>query len=321
MTQTLGPMSITRPINPDGSLGAWQASTFLPLVSGVAGHQIVVNGDHVYCIGGTNNTINTGAMAEVYYARINTDGTIGQWAVTTDLPKDMYFHRAFAWNGFVYCTGGYTGANSLDTVYYAPINPDSTLGTWQETTKLPRLTFQHQAFVRNGIAFVAGGVSADPTSIWYDDILWAEINTDGTLGSWQETFPLPYQCQGHQTLLYEDTIYHLGGKTGHPTWSAQVHYTSLSATAGFAPDSVLYDDFNDNDISNWTTGRLYDAEVDDIAPAAQNSLYVASTGSGGHHKALDPTVDGTAFMIRFDVRCEDNARCRKWSGSACGQHP
>ncbi|KPA10861.1 conserved hypothetical protein, secreted, partial [Candidatus Magnetomorum sp. HK-1] len=155
------------------------------LPQGVYNHQCFTANGFVYCAGGYGDN---GGIDKVWYAKINSDGYLGEWNETTSLPYAVYNHQCFTANGFVYCAGGYND-NRISQVWYATLNTDGSLGNWQETTSLPYGVLSHQCFTANGFVYCAGGsgiyVNSQTSQVWY-----ATLNTDGSLGNWQETTSL-----------------------------------------------------------------------------------------------------------------------------------
>ena len=66
---------------------------------------------------------NGSPTSTVFYAPINSTGSIGNWTRTTALPRAIDSHSAVVNNGYIYTTGGcLNSACSLttSTVFYAP---------------------------------------------------------------------------------------------------------------------------------------------------------------------------------------------------------
>ena len=70
--------------------------------------------------------------------------SITGWIKSTSLPQNIQNATSITYNGYIYEIGG-TGGNgditgpNLSTVYYAPINSNGTIGSWNLTTALPSL--------------------------------------------------------------------------------------------------------------------------------------------------------------------------------------
>jgi len=67
--------------------------------------------------------------SSVIYASIQSDGTVGQWAYTTSLPKSLQLQGAVA--NYLYVMGGSTSTTAEPgnetTSLTAKLNPDETL--------------------------------------------------------------------------------------------------------------------------------------------------------------------------------------------------
>lgn len=141
----------TAPINTDGTLGTWVATTALPVATGDA--QAIVTKNRVYLLGGRNNSSYLGT---VYTAPINTDGTLGAWSSTSSLPTILSEFQAVVTRYKVYILGGLAGDDS-SAVYTAPINSDGTLGAWVTGASLPAAVWASQAVVTNNRVHLLGG--------------------------------------------------------------------------------------------------------------------------------------------------------------------
>jgi hypothetical protein len=133
---------------------------------------------------------------------------INVWQQTQPLPFTDYSHSSFAYNGYAYVVGGYANGAATSSVLYAPINASGTIGSWQQTQPLPFTDYYHSSFAYNGYAYVVGGIAdgADTSSV-----LYAPINASGTIGSWQQTQPLPFTDYYHSSFAYNGYAYVVGG--------------------------------------------------------------------------------------------------------------
>ena len=79
----------------------------------------VVNNGYIYVLGGYTGS---GFTNSVYYASINTDGTIGNWVPAEyNLPGPGGYIGCVVNNGYIYVLGGFDGDASTNSVYYASI--------------------------------------------------------------------------------------------------------------------------------------------------------------------------------------------------------
>ncbi|HEU0266744.1 MAG TPA: hypothetical protein VFQ70_03900, partial [Candidatus Saccharimonadaceae bacterium] len=131
-------------INGDGSVGAWQTATALPIAVGMG--VAVAYGNTLYLIGGALSA--GGFNTTVYQAPINADGSVGAWtsSSTGSLFGPKYGQYSFAYDGYLYYIAGWTNM----AAYYAPINANGSLGAWQQSTNVISTT---------GLRYVSGAVS------------------------------------------------------------------------------------------------------------------------------------------------------------------
>ncbi len=198
-------------IQPDGSLGAWGKVGDYP--TEIALHDAVAVGPSVYVVGGQNID---GGLTSVRYALVDAAGNLGSWADTSGLPIPLYRLSVTASDRFLYVTGGYDGASARSDVFYAPINPNGSLGAWIPTTAMPDTRYYHGSHIRNGRLTVVGGQGANGELA---NVCSAPILANGTLGGWtcdEPTLPEPLQRFG--SVIYplhgSDALYVFGGRNG-----------------------------------------------------------------------------------------------------------
>jgi len=205
-------------INSDGSLGAWATNANALPVNLELHSSITANG-YIYVIGGNSGS----AQATVYYAKINSDGSLGAWATNANaLPVVTDYHSSVAANGYVYVIGGTsTGSNA---VYYAKINSDGSLGVWASANILPATRFQHSSITANGYVYVIGGSASGATTVYY-----AKINSDGSLGAWATNAnALPAARKDHSSIVANGYVYVISGYDGTNSYST-VYYSKINS--------------------------------------------------------------------------------------------
>src|SRR5262249_49722279 len=115
--------------NDDGTLSSWTSQTVIN-GNGVGPENpimTIANG-FLYIIGGKTYS---GASANVWAAKINTDGSLNTAISTTSLPTGLAYSAGGVINGYVYVIGGENSTPATtQTVYYAGIGPNGTLGAW-----------------------------------------------------------------------------------------------------------------------------------------------------------------------------------------------
>jgi N-acetylneuraminic acid mutarotase len=274
---TVTPVVDYAPINSDGTIGSWVATTSLPAATDRA-TSVVYNG-YVYEIGGSSDGGGT-VITTVDYALINNGGPgiAGAWTATTSLPVGTYWNTSVAYNGYVYEIGGYTGTAATAVVDYAPINANGTLGSWTATTSIPAATQRATSVAYNGYLYEIGGCTDSActtvTAVVDYVLICTGINsgtggcgaTAGTVGTWTATTSLPSGNHDHTSVAYNGYLYEIGGYSGG----------NLTAV-NYAPINT------DGTIGSWTaTSSLLIGTSETSAVAYNGYLYLI----GGYGSAV-----------------------------------
>lgn len=181
------------PISTNGSLGSWHythnstddGTTFVSgFTTGRDGLATLAYGGYLYVIGGETGGA---ALNDVQYAPLNTNGTVGTWAFTTSLLSANANLTAFAYNGYLYISGGYTGTSSLSSVQYAPLNAGGSVGTWASTTSFANARYGAGSIASGGYLYIFGGY--DGTS-YYSDIQYTPLATIARVGHYSKLVDL-----------------------------------------------------------------------------------------------------------------------------------
>jgi len=187
----------------------------------------IVNNNYVYLFGGTTppNTF-TFFTDLVYYAKLNSDGSVGIWNATTALPKKIAYHTTVVNNNYVYIFGGFTGVEDLKTVYYAKLNNDGSVGSWTESTyTLPTSTsINATSIINNNYAYVIGGNSLNT-------VFYAQLNNDGSIGPWNSTTSLPNIITSATSIVNNNYVYVIGGRDNNDYYNT-VYYAKINNTDG-----------------------------------------------------------------------------------------
>jgi hypothetical protein len=191
-------------INADGTIDSWNTTT--PFTTARGNHTSIVHNGYVYVIGGYDDT---NEFNDVQYAKINADGTIDSWNTTTPFTTARFGHTSVVHNGYVYVIGGNDGSNRLNDVQYAKINANGTVGTWNSTTPFTTGRAGHTSVVHNGYLYVLAG-SIDGNN-HLNDVQYAKINTDGTIGSWNSSTPLAIERTEQTSVVHNGYVYVIGG--------------------------------------------------------------------------------------------------------------
>ncbi len=222
------------PLNSNGSVGSWTTSTnTLPQALGGA-TSVTYNG-YVYVMGGDNGSY-TGQNT-VYYAPLNSNGSVGSWTTSTStLPQGLYGATSVIYNGYVYVMGGEVSGSYLNTVYYAPLNSNGSVGSWTTSTStLPQGLYGATSVTYNGYVYVMGGDNNNGS--YLNTAYYAPLNTNGSVGSWTiSSNTLPQALSGATSVTYNGYVYVMGG-----------YYNGNLNTVYYAP-------LNSNgSVGSWTT--------------------------------------------------------------------
>ncbi|MBN1900264.1 hypothetical protein JW926_02930 [Candidatus Sumerlaeota bacterium] len=135
---------------------------------------------------------------------------------TTPHGKKWQMYGSAVCGNYLYNIGGeFQDIGYVKNVQKAKINPDGTLGVWEETTPLPqkRGYIDNTTIVLNDIVYIVGGIDIDANNR-YNTILWAKPGANGHLGKWNESpkYPgEPVNCA--VAFATPGYIYLTGGRT------------------------------------------------------------------------------------------------------------
>ncbi|MDP2954006.1 MAG: carboxypeptidase regulatory-like domain-containing protein, partial [Chloroflexota bacterium] len=246
-------------LSPDGAIGSWsdQPSLGSPRID----HGAAIAGGCVYVAGGYGGASET-VTNTVEYVSGHGSPALSNWRLTSSMstPRAHFglVVRDAASGGYIYAVGGATlGGAPTSTVEFAPINPDCTLGPWQDATPLTSGRAGLRAVVGGGYLFAVGGLGAAGTSVQY-----ASIGPDGALGSWQTTSSLN-TARSDMAVFYNRRagyVYALGGLGSGLALLASIERAPLSSGGMIAgPWSNVGDlpSARENMAFAQTNGRIY----------------------------------------------------------------
>ncbi|HYC26545.1 MAG TPA: Ig-like domain-containing protein, partial [Nitrososphaerales archaeon] len=162
----------------------------------VLGVSCVTDSGYAYCVGG-QNPMGTD-LSDVFYAQLNSDGSVGAWTETTDYGAasgtsgsggvGVEWPSCVVSAGYVYCVGGAnTSEGILSDSFYAQLST-SGVGPWTETTDYGAASgsagaggvkaFQLSCVADGGYVYCVGGGSSKT--------FYAQLSSSG-IGPWTET--------------------------------------------------------------------------------------------------------------------------------------
>lgn len=282
-------------LNADGSIASdsgcgssWCANPNMPTTR--TGVGVAAYNGWLYLVGGTSG--NSTEYSTVYYARVNGDGTLGSWITTSSMNSARYSHGVEVWNGYIYATGGCTDVSSgnctayTNTVEYAPINANGSLGAWQYTDSFTTISSQHGSAMWNGYLYVMGGCIAGLCT-YTDRVQYTAISSAGALedGSWSTTTTFSESARRwHNMHVYNGYLYIIGGRTWQPFFRNNVQYAQINANGTIGAWTVDTDNFSSGRrnfaseiyggyiyISGGMTSDVSSSDIDTVEYAAINS--------------------------------------------------
>ncbi len=192
------------PLNSDGSVGNWTAGADIPAAMIDIG--AAVNNGYLYITGGNDGS---GEFDTVYQAQFNPDGSISNWVASNPMPIATSGARSVVYNNYLYVIGGWNLGTALNTVRYAPLNNDGSVGGWQiASNNMPAGLVMPSVVAYRGYLFVLGGFNGAAQNNVYS----APFNSDGSVGNWT-TSPnsLPENIYAAASSQYNGFVYMIGG--------------------------------------------------------------------------------------------------------------
>ncbi len=101
-----------------------------------SGLTAIAYANNLYVLGGYTGSAH---LSDVQHAKINSDGTLGSWTFTTNLPMPIQQADGFAANGYMYLFGGRSGPtvnDCQDRTYVAPISANTSIANGNNPTGL-----------------------------------------------------------------------------------------------------------------------------------------------------------------------------------------
>ncbi len=222
-------------INSNGTLNAWSEPAAMNLPNAEAYLSgFAYNGYLYFMGGGTGGSPNT-YYNTVYYASINSNGTLNSWTLNpTTIPVAIWDSVALTYNGFAYLVGGINSTGALNSVLYAPINANGTIGTFNYTSNFNYANYQMPAVAYDGYLYVF-------TTVANENIQYAPINNNGTIGNFSTTTVFATTRFAYGGLAYKGHMYILGGLVNSTTYLQDIQYASIQAIPRQAIYSRLVD--------------------------------------------------------------------------------
>jgi hypothetical protein len=287
----------------DGSLDTWSTTSALSFERFYLG-AAAYNG-YMYVWGGYNSGLLV-ATNLVEYAKINSDGTLAAWQTTTAMNTAVCRAGYTSYAGYLYALGGITSPSSdcgststgaISDVQYAPIKADGSVGTWSTTTSLAYGTsgaiMSPYADEYNGYMYVLSGTDAPITTV-YNDVQYAVINSDGTLGNWMATTPVPTGSYRGAFTIYNGYMYIASDQSSSTT----VRYAPINANGGVG----VWRTSTSLTVAKWGAGLVgYNDKLYFAGGTGTQAVYSASVNTAGQPSSF--TTTATSFTTARALAC------------------
>jgi hypothetical protein len=146
------------------------------------------------------------------------------WVDVSSLQTERYRHSIAVWNDYIYVFGGAkNGPELLDTIERAAVHPDGSLGPWQVIGTLPAPRWQHESIALCGYVYIVGGSDESQDLA---DVIYAEIQADGSLGPWQTTSSINEARSRFGLTSTNGYLYAMGGNNAS-SYLSSVEYAPI----------------------------------------------------------------------------------------------
>ncbi|MGD0528221.1 MAG: hypothetical protein ABSE49_24010 [Polyangiaceae bacterium] len=197
-------------IQPDGSLGAWQAAGSILKDRMHAGSFTI--GNTMWIMGGFEDP---NVWSDIVSATVQPDGTVSAWASAGQLPGPRSHFSVTVVGSYVYIAGGlaqsaFDNPPDLQDAWRGQVQADGTVGDWVQMTNLAVAEATHASFFYGGYLHVCGGINDVPAQ---EDRCWrSPIEADDSLGAFEEIAPLLIaRGHVHQMPVLGRKVYSVAG--------------------------------------------------------------------------------------------------------------
>jgi len=282
-------------VKSDGTI-TWTTLSSTPLPAAIANQGSVIANGYLYELGGAI----TGpvAQATAYYAKINPDGTLGNWNTTTPLPAARYQTSAVLANGYIYMSG----SNTVDgSTIYAKVNGDGTLGAWSTGSAMNTTTSgvkDNYMVTANNFVYSFGGFNS--SNVRQTVSQYASINpVTGAMGAWTSTTAYSATAYGMvRPTIANGYVYVMGGENATPAVTRDISYAAINTDGTLGAFTTV-------------TNALPGARAYGASFSANGNIYYLS----GSSTNLDTNAQTTTYYASTTGRLKLNGSLDLVSGS------
>ena len=262
--------------NAANSVGNWLTTTVLPQT--LSGHKTISwNDRYVYSVGGFNGTnyVNSVYVAPIY------GGGIGNWTTLNPLPVALRDAAVVIGVNTIYVLGGRDATQAYNTIYYASLNGDGSIGAWQTSAvSLPGSLWGHTASYMMGYIYVMGGSSSMTETSALSNVYYTKVNAFNALTPFNVGTNLPEARNRHSIVTYNNKLYIIGGynNSGIKANTVYIATPALNGSNG-----------------SWTTGANLPVAISNHSSVVSNGLITIMAG------CVDTTLSNTVYYANADA--------------------
>ena len=296
----------------DGSSTRWQRTTNnLPRVRR-RGYAFSANG-YLYAVAGHDGRAGfIDTLNDVAFAKINVaTGDIGAFATSTTTVSDRWDFAGATANGYVYILGGCSVGDPPDQCttmtgstqrFQVHNNYSGSPAAYTSSSQFTTDRVGGSSAVYNGYLYYAGGCTNIGCTTVTDNVQFAPLNDDGSVGTWANTTDstLPAARGYGQLEVVGGTLYYIGGQDGAGDEQPQIYYGTPSAgnvAAWSTATNGLPADRTQHSATVWNNRIYVTGGLDDSA-ASTTTIYASpSLSAGGDIGSAWTTTGMTAFNV------------------------
>jgi hypothetical protein len=238
------------------------------------------------------------SLSDLMFAKIDVStGDIGNFKVSQVTVNPRWDARAIVSNGYVYTFGGCSVGQppadctsitgSVQTFQLYNNYSGSPASYSASASQLFEDRYGLSAAVMNGYIYAVGGCkSSSDCNIPRKEVEYAQINPNGSIGSWQSSTLLPPSLVHMQLEAVGGTLYVIGGEDGGGSPYNTVYYSTMSGAAvssWTAATHSLPAARSQMSATVWNDRIYVTGGKSDSAGTTTNTVYVSpSLSSGGN---------------------------------------
>lgn len=204
-------------------IGSWSNTTNLP--SPLASHISYTSANKISVVGGANTVVIPTNISSVIN---NADGSLLPW-ISSGSTLSLFWHSSAIKDNFLYVLGGATfpPTVSLNTVYKGVIDNQGVITSWTSLTPLPQnLSIGSSTVVGTRLYFAGGFTNGGSTN---QNVYFANINADGTIGSWTIAGLLPEPMSGFGMVENGNNLIIIGGQNSAGIFLNKTYKSAINA--------------------------------------------------------------------------------------------